>query len=140
MSVLVPDHEIFNHLYNAMVHSAISTTVDSRYSYVMSRHMNNHTDKHEEAARLCREWLRLIEKSYNIRYKEKGGYTYHLLKPVSVPFQPVQVLKYAQCVSYNIEIFRRNKDYKLLVAWINDIKGAIIGAMPEYKDAKWSEI
>ena len=48
MSVLVPDHEIFNHLYIAMVHSAISTTVDSRYSYVMSRHMNNHTDKHGE--------------------------------------------------------------------------------------------
>lgn len=51
MSVLVPDHEIFNHLYSAMVHSAISTTVDIRYSYVMSRHMNNHTDKHCEMER-----------------------------------------------------------------------------------------
>ena len=102
--------------------------------------MADHPDKHEEAVRLCREWLRLIEKSYNIRYKEKGGYTYHLLRPVSVPFQPVQVLKYAQCVSYNIEVPGGIRDHMLLVDWINDMMSAIIGAMPEYKKAKWSEI
>lgn len=143
MSVLVPDHEVFSYLFSGLAFAANNQTYNDKYSYQIARYMEG-KDSEKEGKRLVKSWLYMIEKSYNAKYNDTGT-TVNMLTVKYVPFKAVQLLKYVQCVLYNIEsegvtTKHEQDDATLLELWKTDIMNAIIDQLPEYKEAKWSEI
>ena len=61
-----------------------------------------------------------------------------------------QMLKYLQCIHYQIEDYEMKPDvmwkpeydrpFKMLVDAINELKSRIINEIPEYKEAKWGYV
>ena len=143
MSVLVPDHKVFSYIHSGMRTAEARNTCDAKYSYIIKSYFGN-KDFEKESKRLVRNWLNMIERSYNAAYKETGV-TGNLLRLEWVDFTPIQLLKFLECVEYNIETPgiqtpQDKKDFDLLKAWRGDLSTAIIHALPEYETAKWSEI
>ena len=104
MSILVPDTIVFNYAEAGVIKAAYNRTIDEFYSHTVSDHFRNQGDTFEEARRLTRNWLTLILKSYNTRYEEEGGF--ELLEEIrrhAGPLEPLQLIKYLQCIDYQIE-------------------------------------
>lgn len=146
MSVLIPDLEVYNYVNAGIEKMAFNHTVNEFYSYEISRHFKNCPDIEEEAKRLTLVWLSLNQNSYNKRYPAEkdeinlcGMYYKTFTKK---PLTACQLLKYLNCIEYNIEIKpadeQTKKDLQLLTDVIDDLKGAIIGELPEFKAATWS--
>lgn len=138
MSVLIPDLNVFNYIQAGIERIAYNTTCNEFYCYSVVKHFENY-DISEEAERLVRCWIDQNEMSYNIRYNESSN------KMLSEFYQPtathkkltaIQLLKYLECVSYNIEI--ESFEYTFLKTICTELTTAIVSNMPEYKVAEWS--
>lgn len=151
MSVQVPDLMVYEYVYNGLVRAANETVMNDFHSNVVYSHMK---DKiwDAECARLVRSWLKLNEDSFTAAYRDKtGGDTLRDYVTCSkiIKINAVQLVKYVECVSYNIEMHtimanlraitqQEADDYQLLKDWRNSIYTAIISSMSEYKAAKWA--
>lgn len=150
MSVLIPNDEVFNYIHAGMTRAAYRRVCDEWYSGTMSSHFK-HYDIEKESKRLIESWMELNLLSYHIKYRENRDELQVAFKETYThkEMQEHQLLKYIQCVDYNIEIEtiedlleiseQQRKDYKLLKQWCNDVMIAIINETPKYKKATWSE-
>jgi hypothetical protein len=144
MSVLILDTPQINYIRAGIERAAYNTQVNEWYYYCIASHMRNR-DIETESLRLARSWAALNDKSYSYKYKET--YTDNTdeiqAKGPFKPLNPVQLLKYVQCLIYNIEpehfamTEQEQADYDLLKKLELNICTAIIGNTQEYKDAQW---
>lgn len=149
MSVLIPNDEVFNYLYSGLERAAYKIECDEWYSNQIMRHFKD-KDIETEARRLVESWMQLNDWSYSIKYGQDVETKIKLRrKTLHKPMEVHQLLKYAQCVSYNIEketiesagnklTSQGKSDLWLLEQWILDIAMSIINQTPEYKTATWS--
>jgi hypothetical protein len=150
MSVLTLDTPVINYIRAAIEQASYSTVVDSGHYPSIIRHMkdngsNGYRDIEAESLRLVRSWSGLNDKSYAGRYREPYTDNMEEIQAQSPfkPIKPVQLLKYVQCLIYNIEpehftmTEQEAADYKLLKRLERDISQAIISQMPEYIKAEW---
>jgi hypothetical protein len=149
MSVLIPNDEVFNYLCSGLERAAYTRTCDEWWSHRIHSHFKD-KDIETESRRLVESWMQLNDWSYSFKYGEEVETQIKLRrKTLHKPMQVHQLLKYAQCVDYNIEkdtiecagnkLTKQGKsDLWLLRQWILDIAMSIIGQIPEYKEAKWS--
>ena len=145
MSVLIPDLTVYNYVQAGIERLAYTNTIDSLWSEPINQHFRNCQNIEEEAERLVLSWLRMNQDSYNEKYPDlqdnidliglyKASYTHK-------PLTAIQLLKYMQCIEYNIEIQPRGeqeeKDIELLRSGIIDLMHSITSNMPEYEAAGW---
>ena len=85
-------------------------------------------------------------KSYAVRYDEDDDseelpYAY---VPNNVKINEFQLLKYLQCIEYQIELdtmnFNERRSLSLLKEWIKNLMSGIVYNIKEYKDAEWCEL
>jgi hypothetical protein len=158
MSVLIPDMGVFTYVKSGFVYAANNRSIDDKYSESISSHCRDRFTE-EEAVRWTKNLLLLNCKSYAARYREKLDDLRPFFKDHNVPIKAVQLLKYLQCIQYNIELRtiengyseadeksvkfdvteQDRKDVKLLDDFIRDIQYSIVSQMPEYANAKYSE-
>lgn len=153
MSVLVADLEVYEYICCGLKYAAVNKTCDDLYSSSVSQHMKN-KDWEEESLRLTKVWCRLNIECFDIQYKDKdvdNGLSMEtfLTGRRIVHLQAVQLLKYVECVSYNIALNTIKKvrqlnaeelaDLQLLHTWKREIMEAILHQLEEYKSAAWSE-
>jgi len=143
MSVLIPDLKVYNYIQAGIEKLVYNNVIDDFHSHSINRHFHNCPDIEKEAARLTLAWLELNQKSYNERYpNEKDNINlcgFYYQTTTHRPLTAIQLLKYLQCIEYNIEIEDESKDLQLLKDCINDLQNSIINNMEEYKNAKWSK-
>lgn len=152
MSVLIPDLKVYNYILNGLQKSAYRSVIDEYYSHCMVRHFES-KDIDKESKRLVKSWLDMNHKSYQYRYedgKEEASLWQFITKEIVYTLKPLQLLKYIQCVLYNIELDtikdgegevtkQQEDDFKLLDTWREELAFSIINKIPEYDQAKWSE-
>lgn len=85
-------------------------------------------------------------KSYAKRYDEDDDseelpYVY---EPNSIKINEFQLLKYLQCIEYQIEPYKMNfnerRSLSLLQEWIKNLMSGIVYNIPEYREAEWCEL
>lgn len=144
MSVLVPDLKVYNYIQCGIEKIAYNSVIDEFYSNSIQKHFKNCPDISKESKRLILSWLNLNQWSYNKRYKDNDDcdltkfyhedYTHKKLSAI-------QLLKYLQCIEYNIEI--EPEDYKndlqLLKDCIKELTESIVNNLPEYKSSSWCD-
>ena len=147
---MIPNDEVFNYLYRGLETAAYNRTCDEWWSHRIFSHFKD-KDIETEARRLVESWMQLNDWSYSVRYSEEVETKIKLRrKTLHKEMQVHQLLKYAQCVDYNIEketiesaghklTAQGKSDLWLLQQWILDIAMSIIGQTPEYKAATWSD-
>lgn len=152
MSVLVLDLEVYEAIYKKACEYQYNNEVNIEHCHTLS-------ENEDYLKTVIRDWLYLNELSHSRRYREeeepflstlltfKGG------KKINA----YQMLKYLQCVMYNIEIstIKNGYDgtqgkmnisdtmmhsYKILGDAISEISQSIIAQIPQYKKANWSNI
>lgn len=150
MSVLVLEPESFEGIYSKMKSYTFRKQCDINYSFVLC----NCTDT--ELKRLIESWVWLNEMSYIRAYREDSEPTLFQFLRLGRADTPntYQTLKWLECLRYNIEIdtirhgrdssdgkrmIKRQvkKDYDTLIRVIDDIRGAIIAELDDYKNSKW---
>jgi hypothetical protein len=144
MSVLILDTPQINYIRAAIERCSYSSTVDIWHYSALIQHMKDR-DIEKESLRLAKSWAALNDKSYAYKYREP--YTDNTQEiTAAAPFKhitPHQLLKYVQCLLYNIEpehfamTEQESADYDLLKKLETGISYAIISQMPEYKAAAW---
>lgn len=152
MSVLVLDPKVISYIRKGMIYAAYNKTCDALFSSTMHMHFSD-KDVETETDRIVASLYLLNQRSYSARYREedKDHDLFNFVRrKVGLP-NPFQLLKYVECLMYNIEIDTINEkfdkwvtkqeqyDYKLLKKWRDELMSSIIDQMQEYKDAKWSE-
>lgn len=152
MSVLVLDPKIISYIRKGLVFAAYNGTVDALHSYTIFAHFKD-KDVEVEADRIMSSLYLMNQRSYSARYREEDkdhDLWNFVRKTMGLPC-PFQLLKYAQCLEYNIEIDTINSkyenkvtdqelaDYEMLKRWEYEIMSAIVNQHQKYKDAKWSE-
>ena len=112
-----------------------------------------------------RDWLcrlyEMVHVSYCVHYKQEVNteliemecrciqeWRYNDFKTPNI--NTYQMLKYLQCIHYQIEDYEMKPDgmwkpeydqpFKMLVDAINELKNRIINEIPEYKEAKWGYV
>lgn len=155
MSVLVVDLEVYKAVYEKALSYTFNKQVDINYCSTLGRL----TEK--EIKSIVTDWLYLNEYSYNRKYEEGNVlpelHNFLQFKSKHSTINTYQMLKYLNCIIYNIELStiehgQRKEDikieipenlmisYNILVKAIDEIKMQIISEMPKYKAAKWSRI
>ena len=145
MSVLTLGPNALNYIAAGIEKAAYNTTVNEFYFDVIRSHFRD-KDTEVECLRLVRSWSDLNMKSYCLKYKDE----FESLAPfinldTNKPLNAVQLLKYVECLSYNIEpehweLSEQEKaDLKILNKLQASISSAIIGSMKEYKTAEWCD-
>ena len=153
MSVLVPDLKIYDAVYEKAWAYGFHKTCDINYCHTLSFNNEDVLKKH------ILNWLWLNEMSYNRRYEDGATPNLHDFITFRYPkiINTYQMLKWLQCIDHNIEIDTiksgktgmeepflipddKMESYKLLQKAIKEISSVIISQIPEYRDAKWSEV
>lgn len=147
MSVLVPDLRVFNYIQAGIEKIAYNSLIDEFHSYSIQKYFKNCPDISKEAEKLILSWLNMNQMSYNKRYPNDKDdtnlcgmyYSTYTHKPLTA----IQLLKYLECVLYNIEIEPEDIYFKtrleLLKNCTDELTRAIIAQTEEYKHATWSE-
>lgn len=154
MSVLVADLKVFEKVYCKAVDYLYRNVCDINYCYTLRRL------EHKEHVK---EWVKNIlflnEWSYNVRYEDNTKCFLHDFVDFTKyhkTISTVQMLKYLQCIRYNIELetIRTGKtgmdkreipqnlldSFNILEATIDELKTTIICKLvPEYDTAEWSD-
>ena len=153
MSCLVPDLNVYEAIYNKAWLYGFNKTVDINYCNCLS------FDDEEKLKEHVKNWLYLNELSYNRRYKEesetflKDFLTFRGAHAIDT----YQMLKFLQCIQYNIEletiksgfdgmqkkiILSENlmNSYNLLTFAVEEISQRIISEIPAYKKAEWANL
>ena len=153
MSVLIPDLKIYTAVYEKSIAYTFSKVCDINYCSTLGRLTENQLQK------TILDWLWLNEMTYNRMYNEQDEpYLGQFVefKPVET-INTFQMLKYLDCIDYNIEIetIKTGRDgeqpkieipsdkmesYKILCRAIDEIKSAIINEITEYQNAKYATI
>lgn len=157
MSVLIPENIVFEYVENGFSYAANNTIIDDRYSETIRQHCKD-KDFYIEAKRWTKNILLLVYKSYAARYNEElGPIEFYKTKIHFV--NGLQLLKYLECLCYQIEIYtiehgyneadpsfkkfvlsdQDKTDYKILCDFIADLRICIISQLTDYKNAKWSD-
>jgi len=143
MSVLVPEVEVFNNVYDKAVNYTFHKVCDINYCSTLG-HMTEVQIKNTIKT-LCDLNVESYEKAYKQNPGEvKFSDTIKFDRSGSI-IDTYQMLKYLECIYYNIELDTIDRELnrmesdsmKTLRKSIDEIKSAIIGEIPEYKDAKW---
>lgn len=159
MSVLVPDMHVFEYVQSGFIYCANHKTCDSLYSSSIS-----FSSKAMGIDSICNESKRWVKnlltlncKSYAARYRENElGDLAHFYKENNHSVNAFQLLKYLECIHYNIEMKtiedgytvdtikfvlteQDRKDFQLLESFISDLKNSIISNLPEYQNAKYAD-
>lgn len=153
MSVLVLDIEVYEAVFEKARKYAFNKTCDINYCHTLS------FDNEEQLKEHIKNWMWLNEMSYIRKYKVDDKPTlaefFDFRKTYNI--DTYQMLKYLQCMMYNIEIdtiktgktgredpFLIPQDkmdsYRLLQKAITEISQTIISQIPKYKNAKWGSI
>lgn len=146
MSVLTLSPDTYNYIRVGIERAAYNSQCDEFYYYSVKQQCEN-KDIQSECLRLVKSWADMNEKSYCLKYNEKFHSLSTFINPTFTkkPLTPVQLLKYVECLSYNIELEhweqteQETADYSLLKKLRTEIGAAIIGSLPEYKNAAWSD-
>lgn len=157
MSVLVANKEVFEAVHKKIWTFQFNKVCDIDYCNTLSLSDN-------ECERFIKELATLNELSYNARYRETDA-------PILAEFldlnkggekiSTLQLLKYLQCIDYNIEVstilngydssnamtedekrkfkFEYGNTLELLERSINELQNSIISHLTDYKKLKWSE-
>lgn len=145
MSVLVPEAEVFNKVYDKAVSYTFNKVCDinhcSTFNQMTEGQIKNtvktlcdlNVESYDKA---YRQKLGKAKFSDEIKFDRTGG-----------TINTYQMLKYLECIYYNIELDTINRELNkleldsmtALQKSIDEIKDAIIGEIPGYKDAKWSD-
>ena len=137
MSVLCPDPKVYEAIYHKMCAYTFNKTVDINYCSVFS------SVTFEQIQEFVTSLCDLNEQSYNKRYNKQTKAGEELSKFINFRFKnpkinTYQMLKYLQCIQYNIEL--KHENVLILDKAINEISHRIINELPEYQTAKYSEI
>lgn len=146
MSVLVLDLEVYEAIYEKAIDYTFRNVCDINFCSVLKHKTENQLKK------IVFDWLYLNELSYNRRYREENEpHLNQFLKFKSnVNINTYQMLKYLECIKYNIELdtietgfsgtekpIKLKSDilesYEVLKLAIEEIKTTIISSLPEYK-------
>lgn len=159
MSVLIPDMVVFQYIENGLVYAANNGTIDDRFSEYARAYFQK-KDVNVEAKRVTKNLLLLVNKSYAAHYREKIIPSVDLYYKSATHFvKGCQLLKYLQCVRYQIEVHtiehgysevdpnriifvlsdQDKADIKLLDKMITDLAFSIVNQITEFKNAKWSD-
>ena len=144
MSVLIPDLQVYNYIQTGLQRLAYNNIVDDLFSNTVNKYFRNCPDYEKEAERLVLSWLKMNIESYNKRCQVKETTDLIGLYYPTFPHKDLtacQLLKYLQCVEYNIEIvpkdLQQRKDLQLLKDCIDDLLNSIVHNLPEYNKATW---
>lgn len=151
MSVQVPDLKVYKEIYKKAWSYGFNNTCDINYCSTLSFTNESVLESH------VKNWLWLNELSYLRRYEEENLPELHMFLKLrsGSPVNTYQMLKYLECIKYNIEISTietgktgfeyeitiptdKADSYLILCNAIDEIKSTIINQIPKYKDAKWS--
>lgn len=141
---ITPD--IFAYVRNSIEKTAYRTVCDDFYCGYFRKHFAD-KDTSRESMRLVKKWSLLNAKTYAGRYQEDevndlSEFIPQWLRDTTA----VQTFKFLQCIRYNIEreylqlSAEDAADLKLLELYIDEMNSAIMGQLPEYKAAKWSDL
>lgn len=152
MSVLVPNLEVYNAIFNKAISYTFNKVCDINYCYTLGKLTENTIKKN------ILNWLWLNEMSYNRRYREDNEPYLHQLMEFknAETINTYQMLKYLNCIEYNIELNTietghdgmqpkieippdKKESYSILKKAINEIQNVIISEIDEYKNAKYCE-
>lgn len=147
MSVLTIEPEVFNYVCAGLERAAYNTQVDEFYYSPVQYHFSK-IDIEKEAIRLVRSWADMNMKSFCYKYKEEFVSLSCFIKRTltAKELTPVQLLKYVECISYNIEpewwelSEVEKSDLELLHKIEISIVKAIVRNTESYKKAEWSKI
>lgn len=153
MSVLVPDLKIYDAVFEKALKYTFHNVCDINYCGILGRQTENQLKKH-----VC-NWLWLNEMSYIRRYQDgsKPDLGDFLTFKSNANINTYQMLKYLECIKYNIEIEtiktgktgnetpflipdEKMESYNLLEKASEEIQCTIISQLPKYKSAKWADI
>lgn len=155
MSILVADLNVYEAVFEKAWKYGFNKTVNINYCNVLS------FDNEEILKNHVKNWLILNELSYIRRYEDGTNERPHLHEFLTFRktfnIDTYQMLKYLQCILYNIELstIRTGKtgnekkmdisadlieSYNLLKKAIEEIQIQIINEIPQYQSAKWCEI
>ena len=153
MSVLVPDLKIYEAVYQKALDYSFRKTCDINYCHTFREISEKKLQQH------VKNWLYLNELSYIRRYEDGKKPELHefLTFRRSGNVNTYQMLKFLNCIRYNIEIetikngktgaeepieisFDMMESYNLLQKAIEEIMCVIIGEIDQYQEAKWSEV
>src|SRR5574338_315887 len=101
MSVLIPGKDVFNYVESGLRYAAYNRTCDSLYSPVVSEFFKECGDIETESLKVVTHWMKLNDLSYSIRYNQEPEEKYSL-RNSSIKVEAFQLLKYLQCIEYNI--------------------------------------
>lgn len=149
MSVLIPSKDVFNYVGVSMDRCIYGSEVNEWFHDSMRNHFNKCGDIDKEQVRLVESWMRLNDLSYCCKYGEAPNKSYKWRRNFTHKEVTVyQLLKYIQCIRYNIELCtiqekmevtdQMRADENLLRIWADDIAHAIVGQIKEYDAADWS--
>lgn len=144
MSVLIPHLRVYNYVNAGLLYCAYNNTCDDLFCYDINRHFHNCPDYEAEAERLTRSWLQMNTDSYNKRYKENENLQgVFFIGATHKPLTALQLLKYIECIEYNIEIKPIYKqeadDLQLLSDFKTGLMASIICNMEEFKTASYAD-
>ena len=146
MSVQTLGLEINNYVFNGLLKIAFNKTHDSFYSDKAYRHFEM-KDPSTESTRLIKSWMDLNESTYDTQYDEEPNPTplsYFFEGTLFVVESAHQLVKYLQCIDYNIEakileLTEQDKsDIQFLKDLIIDLLDSIVKNTPEWQNAKWA--
>lgn len=155
MSVLIMHEKAYEYVLNGLITTAFRRTCDELYAYGISQHFKG-KDINAEATRLVTNWAKINELSFNARYNDTGLIHYRQINKSAIwKVDCYQLLKYIDCINYNIEIDTIEKspivkvgsvtwaefkeDYELLKKWQYELTRAIVTKRTEYDNAEWSK-
>lgn len=152
MSVLVLDLEVYEAIYKKACEYQYNRECNIEYCNTLS-------ENEDYLKTVVRDWLYLNELSHSRRYREEEepNLAAFLTFKGGKKINAYQMLKYLQCLEYNIEIesIKTGFDgmqkkinisdtmmhsYKKLNSAIKEISQTIIAQLSEYKKANWSNI
>lgn len=144
MSVMVLDSKVFNYIRAGIERAAYNTTVNEWYFYRL--HYMRDKDIETETLRLVRSLADLNELSYCGKYKDEFERLSKFIKPTFThkELEPLQFIKYVQCLIYNIEpehftlTPQQLEDYNLIKQIEIEALSAYVGQLEGYKKAAWS--
>jgi hypothetical protein len=145
MSVMIVIDEVYESLSGKMLSASFNKTVNENYFSCC----NDLTEPVIE--KYITDWAYLNDISYSAKYESGLDCPEPKLKfKYRWDISSIQFLKWLRCIRYQIEMDTIKStmsvsaelmhSYSFLEKLIRQVESAIIGAIPEYKDALWNGI
>ena len=146
MSVLIPDLKVYNYIANGLQDVAYTNSGAYRSYSTHQYLMKNDIPVSQQADRIVRGWIELNEITYCNRYREPYTGLEKLFQGnlSHKPMNACQLLKYLECVDYNIDEDITTSDQQkewlqLLKTWMLELAESIAHNTKEYKKASYCD-